>query len=917
MEQWLRKLDVGTRLLLLVSVPALLMLCMAGWLQWSNGSIAAELARVRSVHQKLAILAMEMKYDVAQVQQWYTDMAATRGLDGLNDGMSKAHGHADAFLRKLDLAKRMGQRDIRPAQLDEIRAQFVAYADAGQRMAEAYVAGGPARGNRLMGEFDAMASAVSDALTPFVESQLGDFDASLLAVNARLESTTYRILGVAIVVIFLGVLLGVMVGRGIRNQIGANLVLLENLLREMSDGKLTGALPVVQQDSIAGLVMHLLCSFRDNIRTIALQAESVKAVVHEMALLNTTLSEDSAANFKLASHVVSENGLLDEQTQSLRSSIDTSQESTRLVSVAAQTLSDNVSTIAAASEQASTNVYTMASAAEEMTATLSGVNRNLVRVSQSVMTVSDAVVDVRAALDDIRTRCQGAEQISAQAVGNAKDTLSVMQGLSQSAGEIGKVLEMIAGIANQTNMLALNASIEAATAGESGKGFAVVANEVKELARQTTTATRMIQEMTEEIRKRTKMVAEATLKVTDGIHQIADTNRSITHLVNEQAQSVDKIAASFSAVSAASQDVTRNASELALAAQEVARSAAEAASGTEEIARSAGEVARVAGQLADSSTRANDQAQAMQTSAKRIFSASTEVQGMMQRSMELIRYLDGSVRQTSLLTSVNNDAAESLTQTKERFSIGQAPFDVCSVKRAHLRWLATLENVVRGRVTMKPEEVASGHECEFGRWYDTEGMKSYGRMPLFAEMGEMHMRVHEQSRVVVQSVSQGKTEAAVAEMEQFNHLRQRLFNMLDQLYLLGSPGELQVNRERLFFIWSDRMDTGISFVDKDHRWLVDQINALYQALNSGMGRAGIGKILDDLVGYAVAHFEREEVVFAKHGYPAEKHIQEHRKLAGSVSAFQDKYHQEGATITLEVLNFLKEWLVDHILVSDH
>lgn len=141
--------------------------------------------------------------------------------------------------------------------------------------------------------------------------------------------------------------------------------------------------------------------------------------------------------------------------------------------------------------------------------------------------------------------------------------------------------------------------------------------------------------------------------------------------------------------------------------------------------------------------------------------------------------------------------------------------------------------------------------------------------------------------------------------------------MLDQLYLVGSPEELQVNRDRLFFIWSDRMDTGIQFVDEDHQWLVNQINILYRGVNSGMGRAGIGRILDDLVKYAAEHFEREEEVFAEHGYPAEKHIQEHRKLAQSVVAFQNKYHQEGATITLDVLNFLKEWLIDHILVSDH
>ncbi|MBF0584041.1 MAG: bacteriohemerythrin [Magnetococcales bacterium] len=916
MAQWLRRLNISTRIRLLVTFQTFLILCVAGWLYWAGSSVMSEFSQVRSVHHKLALLALEMKYDVAQIQKWYAAIAATRELNALNEKISKANAHADAFLQQLDSAKRVGQPHVRPAQVDEIRSRFVAYTDAGRRMAGAMMTGS-IHNNRLTEELDAMASAVSDALTPFVDAQLAKSDSSLLAVGTHLESTITLFIVFTLIVQCLIVLFGVIVGRGIHNRLGTDLVLLEGLLREMSDGKLTGAIPVLHHDSIAGLVMHLLGSFRDNIRTIALQAETIKAVVHEMTFLNTSMNADSAANFELADRAVSENNLLDKQTQSLRAAIDTSQESIQSVSVAAQTLSANVSTIAAASEQASINVHTMASAAEEITATLSGVNHNLAQVSQSVMTVSSAVVNVRYALDDVRARCQGAEQTSAQAVGHAKETLSVMRELSQSAGEIGKVLDMIAGIANQTNMLALNASIEAVTAGEAGKGFAVVANEVKELARRTAAATRMIQAMTEEIQKRTKMVADATLRVTDGIHQVADTNRSITQLVNEQATSVDKIADSFSAVSAASQEVTRNASELALAAQEVARSAAEAASGTQEIARSAAEVALVAVQLADSSTRASGQSQTMQTSAKQIFSASTEVREMMRRSMELIRYLDGSVHQASLLTSVNDEAAENLTQTKERFGMDQPPFDVCSVKQAHLRWLNTLEGVVRGRIVMKPEEVASGRACEFGRWYDTEGMKIYGNMPVFSEMGALHMQVHEQAQMVVQRITQGEAEIALTEMERFNHLRQRLFHMLDQLYLLGSPGEQQINQDRLFFIWSDRMETGIPFVDEDHQWLVNQINALYRGIKSGGGRAGIGKILDDLVQYAAGHFKREEDVFAEHGYPDQEHIQEHRKLTQSVVAFQNKYHQEGATITLDVLNFLREWLIDHILVSDH
>ncbi|MCA9067207.1 MAG: hypothetical protein KDA96_29310, partial [Planctomycetaceae bacterium] len=87
--------------------------------------------------------------------------------------------------------------------------------------------------------------------------------------------------------------------------------------------------------------------------------------------------------------------------------------------------------------------------------------------------------------------------------------------LSAAALEIGRVIDTIQGIAEQTNLLALNATIEAARAGDVGSGFAVVANEVKELARQTATAT-------EDIRYRIGEIQDTTGFATDSIGQIVD-----------------------------------------------------------------------------------------------------------------------------------------------------------------------------------------------------------------------------------------------------------------------------------------------------------------------------------------------------------------------------------------------------------
>jgi len=118
--------------------------------------------------------------------------------------------------------------------------------------------------------------------------------------------------------------------------------------------------------------------------------------------------------------------------------------------------------------------------------------------------------------------------------------------------------------------------------------------------------------------------------------------------------------------------------------------------------------------------------------------------------------------------------------------------------------------------------------------------------------------------------------------------------------------------------WNEKMSVGVKQLDTDHQKLVDMVNKLYDGISSGKGKASLGPVLDDLIGYTKTHFAREEAFFAKSGYPiAIAHKKEHDDLTKQVIDLQAKY-MAGAdgVLTLHVMNFLKNWLITHIQGSD-
>ena len=186
------------------------------------------------------------------------------------------------------------------------------------------------------------------------------------------------------------------------------------------------------------------------------------------------------------------------------------------------------------------------------------------------------------------------------------ETNAVIKDLDSKSAEIGKIIEVITGIADQTNLLALNAAIEAARAGEHGKGFAVVADEVRKLAELSRQSASQISGLIEVIQKETHQVVEmmnkGTVEISEGTQLVEETGRTFDQIlksIENVSSEIQEVSAISEEMSASVQQVNASIEEVTKIARDSVSSTAEIASATEEQLASMEEVASSSASLAN------------------------------------------------------------------------------------------------------------------------------------------------------------------------------------------------------------------------------------------------------------------------------------------------------------------------------
>ena len=260
-------------------------------------------------------------------------------------------------------------------------------------------------------------------------------------------------------------------------------------------------------------------------------------------------------------------------------------------------ISENAQNVANASEEFSAVSQQISTNSEETSAQAGAVSAATEEVNRNLQTVATATEEMSASIQEIAKNATEAAKVAAQAMKTAVETNAIVSKLGESSAEIGQVIKVITSIAQKTDLLALNATVEAARAGEVGAGFAVVANEVKELAKQTATATEDISKKIATIQVDAKGAVEAIKTISGIIDQVNQISSTIATAVEEQSATTSEMSRNLTEAAKGSGEVAQNIHGVAEAAQNTSHGATDSQKAAQSLAQMSTQLRELVGQF--------------------------------------------------------------------------------------------------------------------------------------------------------------------------------------------------------------------------------------------------------------------------------------------------------------------------------
>jgi methyl-accepting chemotaxis protein len=405
-------------------------------------------------------------------------------------------------------------------------------------------------------------------------------------------------------------------------------------------------------------------------------------------------------------------GSINTAVDKMRTTLTTVLESSCQVATAVGTVYATSEQMAIGAEEVAVQASTVATAGEEMAATSCDIANNCQMAAEGSRVATDeANRGAEIVLNSINIMSRIADRVraSAQTVAN----------LGARSDQIGEIVGTIEDIADQTNLLALNAAIEAARAGEQGRGFAVVADEVRALAERTTRATHEISGMIKTIQKETK---DAVSAMNEGVLEVEQGTEQATHSGKALERILDQI------------------NSLGMQVNQIA------------------------------------------TAAEEQTATTSEISSNMIRINDIGKNVAVHAHTSALEASHLNADAEALLSSLGMFKLNESTKLILSkAKSAHMIFTGKIRAHLHGAQTVDPNALPTHLTCVFGKWYQGEGKDNCGQLSMFREIDAPHAKVHELGKQALVAYNSGDKSKADQYCNEMVETSLRLMGILDTL----------------------------------------------------------------------------------------------------------------------------------------
>ncbi len=402
-----------------------------------------------------------------------------------------------------------------------------------------------------LGDLAPIYNDIYDDLTQIMKIKVdrGEF------MSALLTTVVIVLIIVIIIIITISIIFALSLGRGIANSIAAPLDAIKDRLNIFAQGDLSSPFPTVDtKDELA----EMAATTTNMAAALQFIINDVKDILNQMADADFTASSTDKSKYAGEFEAI-----LDAMARLKKQMAETLQS----VSEASNQVAAGANNLSEASQSLAEGATDQAGAVEEMQATIT--------------TISD---DIRVTANSAGDSYNQARSYAEEAERSHREMQAMMDAMTRindASKQVGNIISEIEDIASQTNLLSLNASIEAAIAGEAGRGFSVVADQIRQLAEQSANSAAETRTLIEtslsaiaDGSKTVDIVNDSINRVVEGMEQIAQSSKSISEMANDQAEAMKQAEQGVSQISEVVQSNSATAEETSATSEELSAQAA-------------------------------------------------------------------------------------------------------------------------------------------------------------------------------------------------------------------------------------------------------------------------------------------------------------------------------------------------------